>query len=179
MRKAKFSLALAILLNLFGSEAAKNMKQTEYQPLQSVPVTKQPGYSCEQTGGKNVTHFDCPVIYKKQQVYSMCTNRNLTTIPKNLPQNTTVLCLQGNLLKSLNKYNFSIFNQLRSLNLSQNFELSELQNDVFSTLQRLQYLDLASMNVSVLKSAVLSAIPGLLRLRLANWTSTKKPDQSS
>ena len=175
MRKAKFPLALAILLNLFGSEAAKNMKQTEYQPLQSVSVTKQPGYSCEQTGGKNVTHFDCPVIYKKQQVYSMCTKRNLTTIPNNLPQNTTVLCLQGNLLKSLNKYNFSIFNQLRSLNLSQNFELSELQNDVFSTLQRLQYLDLASMNVSVLKSAVVSAIPGLLRLRLANWTSTKNP----
>ncbi|CAN2388511.1 toll-like receptor 6 signaling pathway [Pristimantis euphronides] len=86
--------------------------------------------------------FKDPVI-KSNDVIANYSYESLTSVPKNLSSNTTVLDLSHNYIQKLNKTDFDYLLHLKVLIISHN-QITEMASNVFDSNIYLEYLDLSN-----------------------------------
>ncbi|XP_078416975.1 type III endosome membrane protein TEMP [Cetorhinus maximus] len=111
-----------------------------------------------------VTHTMSPCEIHSEES-AICTGRNLTRVPKDLPTNLTSLDLSYNSVDVTdleNSRGLQAFKNLVFLNLSNN-HIPTLSPGVFTSLKMLKVLDLSNCNISLLCP---KAFKGLLSLKI-------------
>ncbi len=94
-------------------------------------------------------------------------DQSLTSMPEEIPHNTTTILLQQNRIFQLECAKFYGLLQVSKLNLGEN-QLSTIPPACFGSLINLQYLYLDSNNISVLTNSSLLQMTKLVLLNLNN-----------
>ncbi|XP_033743536.1 leucine-rich repeat and immunoglobulin-like domain-containing nogo receptor-interacting protein 1 [Pecten maximus] len=111
---------------------------------------------CQCHGNENTGH-----------VKVSCADLNLTTVPKGLPQNTTILDLRGNLISNLSQENFENLSEgLLEIDLGHN-RITEVGVNFFQNLKQLTKLSLDSNQISVIQPGAFEDLQSLQSLNLA------------
>ncbi|XP_016359523.1 leucine-rich repeat and immunoglobulin-like domain-containing nogo receptor-interacting protein 4a [Sinocyclocheilus anshuiensis] len=89
-----------------------------------------------------------------------CSSRQLSSVPSGVPDNTQMLNLTGNHLKTLSRRQFSGLTQLRELDLSDN-ELTGIEVEAFASLQNLLVLRLSHNRLKIIPVRAFSGLPNV------------------
>uniref|UniRef100_A0A673HQK2 Leucine rich repeat and Ig domain containing 4a n=1 Tax=Sinocyclocheilus rhinocerous TaxID=307959 RepID=A0A673HQK2_9TELE len=89
-----------------------------------------------------------------------CSSRQLSSVPTGVPDNTQMLNLTGNHLKTLSRRQFSGLTQLRELDLSDN-ELTGIEVEAFAGLQKLLALRLSNNRLKIIPVGAFSGLPNI------------------
>lgn len=113
---------------------------------------------------KGIPPWQCPQNCEclNESLKVNCSLCHLNAVPKGIHKNTQNLSLAKNLLKTLEKHQFSDLEQLRELDLSENM-LTVIEVQAFSGLQNLLVLRLSQNRLKIILVGVFS---GLQSLRL-------------
>ncbi|MBN3284122.1 LRTM2 protein, partial [Polyodon spathula] len=112
------------------------------------------------------TAWACPIQCECNSTVVDCSDRELLSLPSNLPPNTKTLLLLNNKLSSLSPGAFSNLTSLERLDLSNNF-LDNLPASLFRDLGNLSELVLHNNSITGLDKGLLQSCPGLQRLDLS------------
>ncbi|XP_033880320.1 leucine-rich repeat and transmembrane domain-containing protein 2-like [Acipenser ruthenus] len=112
------------------------------------------------------TAWACPAPCECNSTVVDCSDRELLSLPSNLPPNTKTLLLLNNKLSSLSPRAFSNLTSLERLDLSNNF-LDNLPASLFRDQGNLSELVLHNNSITGLGKGLLQSCPGLQRLDLS------------
>ncbi|MEW8544952.1 MAG: leucine-rich repeat domain-containing protein, partial [Candidatus Thiodiazotropha sp.] len=97
-----------------------------------------------------------------------CADRNLTAIPKHLPNDTSYLDLSNNTLAELGKFPFVIYPKIQILNMSGNSKIKFIGTNTFGKLENLTHLDLQNCGFSDVEAKAFECLPSLTYLDMSN-----------
>ncbi|XP_060080086.1 leucine-rich repeat and immunoglobulin-like domain-containing nogo receptor-interacting protein 2 [Ylistrum balloti] len=101
------------------------------------------------------------------QVKVTCADLSLTTVPLDLPDNTTILDLHGNLIANLSLENLANLPEgILEIDLRDNL-ITEIGEDFFRNLKQLTKLSLESNQITVIQSGAFEHLQSLRNLNLA------------
>ncbi|XP_078658326.1 uncharacterized protein LOC144903784 [Branchiostoma floridae x Branchiostoma belcheri] len=103
-----------------------------------------------------------------------CQSRGLTSVPQDLPTNTTELLLQSNQITTLSQSNFSRYGSLEILELGSN-RISTINDQTFYPLSNLSSLNLAFNRIPILTPGTFTGLGNLEILNLRRNDITDIP----
>lgn len=110
---------------------------------------------------------DCGLNIGTPGYYTVdCSDRNLESIPSNIPVEVTELKLTENQISEIPQGVFSNFTKLRRLEFGSN-DLTEIAKGEFALLKSLEFLDLSQSEISDIDAGAFEGLSNLLRLSLA------------
>lgn len=107
---------------------------------------------------------NCECLHESLKVN--CSSCQLNSVPKGIHRNTQNLSLANNLLKTLEKHQFSELEQLQELDLSENM-LTVIEVQAFSGLKNLLILRLSQNRLKVILVGVFSGLQSLCMLDIS------------
>ena len=121
--------------------------------------------------GKNYTEYSCPILFKDNETFAICSNKVFTSVDDiRIPANTTVLCLQDNpVLSEIGPESFKQYPEIKHLNLQKCTGISKISETAFKGLDKLVWLSLDNITVPDIPNKTFSFLPKLMRLGLSFW----------
>lgn len=101
--------------------------------------------------------YCCPVLCNCSGYVVDCSNRNLTTVPLNIPDGIRTLLLNGNQIREIRNNQFSNYNSIKQLDLS-DCEIEKLNSNSFHGLFNLKKLYLSDNKISSLPNYLLNGL---------------------
>lgn len=108
---------------------------------------------------------DCPKICMCLGEYVDCSQKNLKTVPLNIPEWTSQLNLNNNRLQSFHSDAFQNLTHLTELKLNKN-KIGVIPKDAFDTLKRLEILELNRNQLEDIEALTFKSLEQLVTLRL-------------